>query len=386
MSEIENVKSIVRKTGSGGIDFPNGLKISGSNFVPGATRYSQAEEPSNPTNGDTWWDTDDEKYKMYINDSWMVLYGDKDAITWGGDRALIYRGYNFTSNAYENDIVYYNITTPGNASAFGDSSAGHNKAGAAGNKTRNLLFYVREGSSSSSNSASDRIDYVTVSTTGNATDFGNQGYTDGSGLHAISNGIKAFSIRSFGSGEIEVVTIDTPGNATQWSENDAALNVNQGYNQSGWSFSGSFNDATRAVFRRSDGRMFYFNMDTYANVTEFGTGSSDNLHSDTYGNAGDGTYGIIAGGRQSSATLNNISYITIQSPGNATDFGDLTIARQGCATTGNGTYATISGGKNGSTGHNTIDYITIATPGNATDFGDLVTNAGEELAAGSGSP
>jgi len=376
MSEIENVKSVVRKSGSGGIDFPNGLKISGSNFVPGATRYSQAEEPSSPTNGDTWWDTDDEKYKMYINDSWMVLYGDKDSITWGGDRALIYRGRSPSANINYNDIDYYNITTSGNASDFGDTSAVQYASASAGSKSRNLLFYGKEGSG---NVASDRIDYVTVATTGNATDFGNQGYNDGNYVRAVSNGTKAFSIRSFGSGEIEVVTIDTPGNATQWSENDAALNVNQGYNQDGYDLNATSNDATRGIFRRGDGRMYYFNMDTYANVT-------DTLHSYTNGGASDGTYGIIAGGKQSGTTINNISYITIQSPSNAIDFGDLTIARDDCVTTGNGTYATINGGRSGTTGYNTIDYVTIATPGNAIDFGDLVTNIGRSLSGGSGSP
>lgn len=382
MSEIENVKSIVRKTGSGGIDFPNGLKISGSNFVPGATRYSQAEEPSNPTNGDTWWDTDDEKYKMYINDSWMVLYGDKDAITWGGDRALIYRGRNPSANINYNDIDYYNISTPGNASDFGDTSVVQYNSAAAGSKSRNLLFYGLEGSG---NTGSNRIDYVTVATPGNSTDFGYQGYSGGSWARAVSNGTKAFCIRSFGSGEIEVVTIDTTGNATQWSENDAALNTNQGYNQDGYDLYVTSNDATRGIFRRGDGRMYYFNMDTYANVTEFSS-STDLLNKYTNGGASDGTYGVFGGGRQSSTVLNNISYITIQSPSNATDFGDLTIARDGCVTTGNGTYATINGGRSGSTGYNTIDYITIATPGNATDFGDLVTNIGYQLAAGSGSP
>lgn len=383
MSEIENVKSVVRKTGSGGIDFPNGLKISGSNFVPGATRYSQAEEPSNPTNGDTWWDTDDEKYKMYINDSWMVLYGDKDSIAWGGDRALIYRGRNPSANINYNDIDYYNITTSGNASDFGDTSAVQYNSAAAGSKSRNLLFYGREGSG---NAASNRIDYVTVATTGNATDFGNQGYNNGNHARAVSNGTKAFSIRSFGSGEIEVVTIDTPGNATQWSENDAALDVNQGYNQSGYDLNATSNDATRGIFRRGDGRMYYFNMDTYANVTEFSS-STDTLHGYTNGGASDGTYGIIAGGSQSGTTINDISYITIQSPSNATDFGDLTIAREGLVTTGNRTYATINGGRIiGNAGYNTIDYVTIATPGNAIDFGDLVTNIGYNLSGGSGSP
>ena len=350
-------------------------------LVPGQGYSESSTEPSNPSNGDFWWDTANELLYQHVNGSFIRLAASLPP-AWNGDRALIYRGRSPSANINYNDIDYYNITTSGNASDFGDTSAVQYNSASAGSKSRNLLFYGIEGSG---NVATDRIDYVTVATTGNATDFGNQGYSNGSWVRAVSNGTKAFSIRSFGSGEIEVVTIDTTGNATQWSENDAALNVNQGYNQDGYDLNATSNDATRGIFRRGDGRMYYFNMDTYANVTEFSS-STDTLHEYTNGGASDGTYGILSGGRQSGTAINNISYITIQSPSNATDFGDLTIAREGCVTTGNGTYATINGGRSGTTGYNTIDYVTIATPGNAIDFGDLVTNIGNHLSGGSGSP
>ena len=84
-----------------------------------------------------------------------------------------------------------------------------------------------------------------------------------------------------------------------------------------------------------------------------------------------GTRGVFAGGLGS--PTNVIDYVTIASPGNATDFGDLTVARgynSGCS---NGTRGITGPGSpsGGGTANNTLDYITIATPGNATDFGDL---------------
>jgi hypothetical protein len=77
-----------------------------------------------------------------------------------------------------------------------------------------------------------------------------------------------------------------------------------------------------------------------------------------------------------------ISYVTIASTGNATEFGDLTQQRYILAGTSSSITGVFAGGYNISVGDrvNTIDYITIATTGGATDFGDLTT-AREGLAA-----
>jgi hypothetical protein len=65
-----------------------------------------------------------------------------------------------------------------------------------------------------------------------------------------------------------------------------------------------------------------------------------------------------------------MEYFTIGSTGNATDFGDLTVARAAVASTSNSTRGiTMGGGDPGFS--NVIDYITIASTSNATDFGDL---------------
>jgi hypothetical protein len=81
-----------------------------------------------------------------------------------------------------------------------------------------------------------------------------------------------------------------------------------------------------------------------------------------------------------STQYNVIDYVTIATTGNATDFGDLTLARfnlAGCSSTTRGLFG---GGYAGSDVTNVIDYITIAATGNATDFGDLSV-ARQKLAA-----
>jgi len=58
----------------------------------------------------------------------------------------------------------------------------------------------------------------------------------------------------------------------------------------------------------------------------------------------------------------------------------LTVARRELVGGGNGTYGIFAGGEY----YNTIDYITIASPSNATDFGDLqAAGNGGDITSGS---
>lgn len=90
-------------------------------------------------------------------------------------------------------------------------------------------------------------------------------------------------------------------------------------------------------------------------------------------------YGFFGGGsiQGSAAASNVIDYITLMNPTqNSTDKGDLTIARSSLTALNGPTYGFFAGGiKNTDTTpvvENTIDYITLATTsGNATDKGDL---------------
>ena len=87
-----------------------------------------------------------------------------------------------------------------------------------------------------------------------------------------------------------------------------------------------------------------------------------------------GTRGIIAGGyggSTNSTGAEDIQYITIASPGNATDFGNLTRETSRAGMHSNGSRIVVAGGRAGGTATNSIDYITAATTGNASDFGDL---------------
>ena len=112
------------------------------------------------------------------------------------------------------------------------------------------------------------------------------------------------------------------------------------------------------------------------NATDFG----DLLQEVTYGQNGvisNNTIGIFGGGYKTGYSEENvIQKITIQTTGNATDFGDM-INGYGISIGGttDGTTGVWLGGKsNQGNATNVISKVTIGTPGNATDFGDMLGN------------
>ena len=83
--------------------------------------------------------------------------------------------------------------------------------------------------------------------------------------------------------------------------------------------------------------------------------------------------GVFAGSNGGSQTFTNvIQYVSLQSLGNATDFGDRTYEHNGACMSSQ-TRLVMAGGRGSgspSTGSNVIDFVEIATTGNAQDFGD----------------
>jgi hypothetical protein len=81
---------------------------------------------------------------------------------------------------------------------------------------------------------------------------------------------------------------------------------------------------------------------------------------------------VVAGGAKDGTTYNIIDYFTINNTGNATDFGDLTLARKGLSALSNGTGERgIFSSGDPVAGRRRMDYITINSTGNATVFGSM---------------
>jgi len=89
------------------------------------------------------------------------------------------------------------------------------------------------------------------------------------------------------------------------------------------------------------------------------------------------TFRNSASDSPANAGIDLIEYVTFGTAGNATDFGNLTLARWAGSSVGNSTRCCFSGGYPTSGASNVIDYVTIATTGNAIDFGDTTVANGQ---------
>ena len=297
-------------------------------------------------------------------------------ISYGGARAIRAGGYDASQR---NTIDYYSIPVAGNAQDFGDLTRDIRSAGA-GASNGSRVIITGGISSATATSISDTVDYITTSTLGNAQDLSDLN-TDRYRHDTVSDGTLAITAggRTNNSGsittidEIEKMTITSSANGTDFG--NLTGNV---YFLAGWSSS------TRAVFMGGNTDQFvnnsyitdridYVTTASPGNATDFGN-CTNRIHEGS--GVGDDTRAIMMGGRfygssNSYQVEEGIEYITIDTTGNATDFGDLTNNYSGMGSASDGTYACCHGAFDGSAGTNIIERITIQTPGNSADHGDL---------------
>ena len=197
-------------------------------------------------------------------------------------------------------------------------------------------------------------------------------YTDGQGSDAWAN-------------NMDYVSVATTGNAVDFGDlttarNGAAVNcsltrwVAAGGMVGG---SGSFGTGTNVID--------YVTIASTGDAADFGDCANGAIPNFT-GDVANKTRGMQAGGEaQPSSNKDHVSYITIASTGNTTDFGNLVGGRTdgmcgGCSSTRG-----IFGGGVSPSIEETIDYFTIASTGNATDFGNLTNVKGERTCGTSSS-
>jgi hypothetical protein len=290
----------------------------------------------------------------------------------------------FGGGSADLDIIdYVTISTQSNATNFSDLTVGRSYVEACSDGTRGLF---------AGGGASNIIDYVTISTTGNAVDFGDLTVDGQNNIGACSDGIKGL----FASGEmvlgvnysdiIDYVTISTLGNAIVFgnlyvgrNQTDACSDGTKGIFAGGYKYENAWPHGSRTFID-------YVTIATTGSAEDFG----DLTHA-TYGvgSCSDGTRGLFGGGVVQqpgygsgySASNDAIDYITISTLGNAVNFGNLirtTIGHQSCS---DGTKGLFGGGHSGATtlGYSTrveIDFVTISTTGNAVNFGNLTVARG----------
>ena len=280
-------------------------------------------------------------------------------------RGLIMGGATGSPSTNTDIIKYFDVASQGITETFG------NLTDPDGNGRRSLASLSSStractgggySHGSSPGTVKNIIDFVTIATTGNATDFGDMQNTAYAYAPA-SNQTRGLFAGGYQPNNgtvvntIDLITIATTGNASNFGDLTVVRRALAG-----------LESTTRGVFAGGTYPAVHDEIDfvtfsTTGNATDFGdlTDERDNVRASS-----SSTRGVMGGGRTPSNT-NIIDFITIASAGNATDFGDLLSAKFYYAATGNKTRA-VWAGDNSLT--NAMEFVTIATTGNAVDFGD----------------
>ncbi len=280
------------------------------------------------------------------------------------------RGRGIFSNG-RNNPVYYNrinlveIATTGNAIDFGDTIAAVN--GGSGNissSTRGLVYGGYEGSPGAN---VNYIEYITMSSQGGSTNFGDLPEASNShgGVSDSTRGVIAGYYPSY-SGQMDYVTIATTGDTSDFGELMKPNTICRG----------GINSPTRGVYAGVEDpstrfkRTEYITIQTKGNSQEFGelTDARTGI-----GMCSNSTRGLVMSGLNPSL-VNTIDYCTIATLGNFTDFGDTVVARRSGSSCSNSIRGLYGGGTTPAN-LNMIDYVTIATTADAKDFGDLTYSA-----------
>jgi hypothetical protein len=265
------------------------------------------------------------------------------------------------------NISYINISTQGNSLNFGNLSAGNELFGSCSSSTRGIFGGGRVPT------YTNAIEYITIASEGNSINFGTLS-TIGRLTDSLSSSTRGVFVCGFtpsaplsgNTNTIDYIQISTLGNALDFGDASESKRV-----------LGGFASSTRGVFA---GGFISDSVKTIQYITFASTGNAirfGDLTQEAYGNSGcsnstRGLFGGLTSLNPGNVIHNIIEYVTIASTGNSTDFGDLTIARYSLSASSSQTRAVWCGGGAlpAVTNVNTIDFVTIATTGNAIDFGD----------------
>ena len=321
--------------------------------------------------------TDSQKLEFFAQDRWYEMATHDDVFDGGAGRALIFEG-----DASSNKIDVINVASAGNATDFGQTHYNNDSVGGSGDRTRALVY------GGGSPSVTNKIEFYTISTTGNSgTDFGDLTFTgrqpgnaNNSTRSLICGGYPSPYSTGNAVNTICYVTTQSLGNALDFGD---LISTGEQIMSS---------SPTRAVgiggygvgpSAPSGGRLTecqFITTHTLGNAQEFS--ELQQPRNDTIG-VGNIVRGVFLGGGQNSplpSQTDAIDFVEHASLGKPTRFGDLIAVAQSHAGTSNQVRAVKSQGYSGGAAVKTMEFISIASGGRAVEFGDA-TNSDPASAA-----
>ena len=295
---------------------------------------------------------------------------------WFGSRHFMMGGY-FGSDS--NRISYKASTSSGDAGDFGDLTTTNRTplgAGTGNGKARGVSGGGHDGSA-----IRDAIDYIATTSTQNAGDFGDMTAPTQSGA-TMSNGTLLFMAAGWDTDigsrtdKMEYITVASTGNGT-----DAGNLLDQL-----WELAGASGDTRGAIFGGNTGNSAdgyvgysYATVDYIAFHTSNDAADFGDLSVKQY--LGSACASVVrwvakAGTNYDSATGTSyyihMDYFTVDTLGNASDFGDMADMTGYTSGMADGTRGEWWGGKNASQADtDAIGYITIGSASDGTDAGNL---------------
>jgi len=328
---------------------------SGISTVIGAIRYN----------------TDSNKMECYVNNKWMIVSTSSPNLD-GGARGVFHSGRTASGTA-KNNIDFITIESTGNAIDFGDSTqlTEANNTSCVSSRTRGLYA----GGYLHPTGHHDQIGFITISSTGNSADFGNltQSRRAIGGVSNATRGVFCGGLSPTPRDTVDFVTIASIGNAVDFG------NLTQA-RQSGTGMS----SPTRGVlyggyFHPSYAANEFITIATTGNAQEFGDALVNTSNRYNPSGISNSTRGLVAGGVTGPGTITKyIESIIMATLGNGVNFGDLSTTTRSKNGTASPTRGVFAGGRSPADSDsspsgpvNGIEYVSMQTEGNAVDFGDL---------------
>ena len=329
--------------------------------------------PSEIPQGAIRFNTDSQRLEFYAQDQWWVMSTDNVGIATATDvtpgTRAVFAGRETPGNTFSNDIEYINIANGGTSAEFGNLSGTRRFVGTCASSTRAVFFGgTNPGSSPGLQST---IEFVTIASTGDVTNFGSLNATTrlvggaGNETRGLMFGGKT---PGFISG-IEYVTIATTGSENNYGDLSESKEA-----------CGGCSSPTRAISwgggnpgsPGNSPKIEMMQIATLGKVDDFGE-LSRGAQSQSAA-CSNPIRGLFAGG---SPVVAQIEYIEMATLGNTTNFGDLTATdRSQAAAAASPTRGIWAGGDEGGTYVTTIDFVNFSTLGNAAEFGGMAGPTG----------
>ena len=321
--------------------------------------------------------TDSQKLEFFAQDRWYEMATDSPTFdggsTHGGGARGVFAGGGDPADPTLDVMDFITISTSGNAADFGDLSSNRRHCHGVGSRTRN---FVMGGYSDSAGQVRNTVEASVFASGGGSSSFCNltasryvaaAGGNSTRGLYGCGNSPNAPTIVA----SVDVFDLHSGTNAVDFGDMSLARQDTAGSaNIVRFVVAGGSNSGHRNTID-------FVTISTLGDGKDFGDLTSTSTHN---GGASSPTRGIFCG--VSPSTVTNCDKIEYATLGDAIDFGDMTVSRNVHAGVSDCVRIAIAGGNVPSGRTNVIDYTSFSTGGSFANFGDL-TDVRGQLSGGS---